>query len=539
MSILTERFGANLGAHRSTAEEKFNISLNLRDAGQDLSTGTFDIQANGVPKVSELYLDRGGLTPENATTQQGVAIASAAIRGFSSFRLQKGLRLLVRHKDATWEWWMGASWRALPNTVAHESRRTYSTIVDNILVVANGKSRLKKWDGVHLTGPDDLSDEAPYARFVTRIGRRLFVAVIRPSAGEDPDPYAYAYSADGDSAEWTDVLLGAGGGNLTPEGPSDSGNFITGLSGFGNTVVMYRERSIALGLRTGLAANPFQFTHVDFSKGTLSPYSIAAGGIGQGDCYLGFDKMPYLFTGRQSVPIGEPIFDELQSATFVQEDVVGFIDIDRMEYWLCLFDLNKAYVFSLRSYFTRQQLVWRTVTFAANTVTAHHAFEVNTSEEPFVDDIATIINNDTNIVDPPLPANENRIVLGNATGETWFFDPSISGVATAEYVSKVLSMAHKDINIEKVSLHHTAPGAATVTVEISTDGGTTWSSPVTHTVAANVDTELQSEGWHDITGRQALIRIKWPTGRAVIKKIDIEGSVRGLSSLGIGVAGPV
>lgn len=413
-----EKWGSSPGPYKGI--QGFEIPIKLIHTGLNTEDGPRDIAPGEAVDMSNLRITRGGIAPEYALTRFPVndndPLNSSAVLHVTSFEKSDGTKIVVRMKADTWEYFLGAQFVPLAGSVGGlAGKRLYSTVMDDLLIAANGQTILKSWDGNIGHPVQNLSAEAPRARFITRLGQRLFAANLTFIGGADLNQDEIAWSADGDIMEWTDTSLGAGGLRLKPEGTPSLANNITGLSNIERGTLIYRQRSLVLASRTGVRAAPFRFATIDFAHGTESPYSIASGGLLLGDFFLGFDAVVYHFDGvNPPVPIGLPIQTRLKERITSLKDCIGFINPVTMEYYLLSPTINAeppvlgdAHIFSIRDYLRKQKLSWRYRPLAETVTTAAYVPRVSSTSLPFVDSLNTILD----VVDPTnSPVHNSSIV---------------------------------------------------------------------------------------------------------------------------------
>ncbi|KKL90949.1 hypothetical protein LCGC14_1899560, partial [marine sediment metagenome] len=111
--------------------------------------------------------------------------------------------------------------------------------------------------------------EAPVCRYITPFADRLVAAYIHdPASGLLP--FGVAWSKNADPTDWT--ADSSGTENLI-QSPSDTGDEITGLFGFGPVLIILRERSIWHGIRQPFATAPIAFRPIITSQGCDMPYT--------------------------------------------------------------------------------------------------------------------------------------------------------------------------------------------------------------------------------------------------------------------------
>lgn len=147
----------------------------------------------------------------------------------------------------------------------------HAAIVLNTPIIANGVDRLQKVDLDEST-VGDLDDKAPRARFVTG----FFNRVVAASTGNSGDGLVTVYwSADRKIDEFDPVVDQSAGFSPIIESPADFSDFITGVFGMANVLILPRERSIWLANKQPSAQNPFNFFNSVPGLGCNVPSSIA------------------------------------------------------------------------------------------------------------------------------------------------------------------------------------------------------------------------------------------------------------------------
>ncbi len=160
-----------------------------------------------------------------------------------------------------------AGWTALTGTDYTLFNRISAAQMLGSLYIANEEKKIVKIDLTNLSF-DEVS-EAPTCRFITPFGDRLVAAYISdPASGVLP--FGIAWSENADPTDWDGA--GAGTENLI-QSPSDTGDEITGIFGFGPTMIILRERSIWHATRQPFQIAPFRFDPVITNQGCDMPYS--------------------------------------------------------------------------------------------------------------------------------------------------------------------------------------------------------------------------------------------------------------------------
>lgn len=192
-------------------------------------------------------------------------------------------------------------------------------------------------------------EEAPRARFITTFAERI-VAANGGLLSQNRSPTRIMWSVNGDPTDWTGV--GSGVENLI-QNPSDFGDAITGIFGFGNQAVLLRERSIWHITRQPVSVAPFRFTAIVTGQGCDLPHTAARTNRGSlifadRDTAGVWEYRPGSEPRRLSRPIDSRLASDLASATRAE----ATYDLFNQEYHLALSTgsgnwFDKFWVYSL------------------------------------------------------------------------------------------------------------------------------------------------------------------------------------------------
>jgi hypothetical protein len=541
-----ERFGISPGSYRVIEPVKVP-PIKLFSTGINVMDGPKDIGETEAVDMADVRTDKGGVGPERELVLFGDAIDASPILHVSSFDTPSGQRIGLRMKAGSWERYNGRDWVTIPGTISGiPYMRLYTTVFKGLFIAANGRDRMLKWDGNPAHEVEPLSDEAPRARFVIRIGNRLLAAGIKLSSIADWSADEVAYSADDDIEEWTDVLEGAGSLIASPEGRSEGENGITGLSAMAQGAVLYRERALVMISRTGVRAAPFRFQTIDTAHGTKSPYSIANGGLAIGDFFLGFDHVVYHFDGQSPpVPIGLPIQPLLEQRITDLDDCVGFINPDRMEYCLMVPTqennkpvLDEMYIFSIRDYLRKKKLNWRyrslSVPGIADLITTGgYPIKIPTNYVTVVDEyddpLLDIVDDQDWIVDSLVQQVASLGMFGTDLGNTYQVDENRM-LLEGFWLSKQFGQEHDDFTIDRIRLVASATMLSYVGVSVTWDGGVTFTDEVEVRIEPSNRSAFSGSGWRVSTGRLFQFRLRPLHGDAIVHEINVYGQSRGRSA---------
>jgi len=162
-----------------------------------------------------------------------------------------------------------AAWASMTGTPYSIFARVDHAQLLGSLYLASPELKILKLDFKNVSyGPVSA---APVCKYITAFGDRLLAAYIyNPTDGVLP--FGLQWCINSDPTDWTGV--GSGSENLI-QSPADTGDEITGVFGFSNIAVIFRERSIWHVTRQPFALAPFRFDAVITNQGCDMPWSIA------------------------------------------------------------------------------------------------------------------------------------------------------------------------------------------------------------------------------------------------------------------------
>lgn len=533
MSFRPSEYGLSLGADSDIPLD--TIVVPLKDGGVDLSVNASDLPPGMSPDAVDVRLDTGGVSSDRDFSKLGDAYPGAddsqILRVFA-FQRENLNTLLMRMRSTGWDRWNGSNWLTLGASFLGTVNDMWSaTIYADLLIGANGLNKLQSWDGNDAHAVQDLSADAPAAKYITRIGNRILAARIK--SGLDIDPNGFAWCADGDAGDWTNANAGAGTASVFPEGSSESANIVTGLSTLAQSAVFYRQRSIGLAQLTGIGAAPFRFSTIIFDHGVEAPFSIASGGPSIGDIYLGHDFIVRLFDGTSTpVPIGLPIISDLKATISDMGQCVGIVDSDRMEYWLGVPTDDTGlpirwWVFSIYQYIRSQRLVWRRKTLPMQARSIGFG-QVPATADPLINSMVVIINTVNKRINSfANTAGPTRLMIGDIHGQVFYVDENLP-LAGGSWSSGTIGRPDLEVTIEWITLIYKARTAGSVEVSLSTDGGTTWQSPQVYNLIPKGSGVGRVTMDYRTTGINFQFRIRPLTGTFTISEVQCVVNTLGL-----------
>ena len=276
----------------------------------DLASNTPGILTNCAALVPSLKGMRGAPTPKNTT----LPALSKAARGAALVRkLDNSTRLLVGTEDAIYES-ASTSWTDRKNgsgyTLSSDSTWRFAQFGDLTLAAAKTQILQSSTSGAFA----DTDSNAPAAGIVEVVNGFVFLADVNDQGSVfDSADRPHGWWAARDPEVWTpSVANEAYTGSLT----STPGK-CTAARRFGQTIIVYKERSMYRGIYVGTAG--WEFELIPGEAGAFSQEVVIDIGTPENPIHLfmGADDF-YRFDGARPVPIGSPlretVFSELNSA---------------------------------------------------------------------------------------------------------------------------------------------------------------------------------------------------------------------------------
>lgn len=254
-----------------------------------------------------------------------------------------------------------AGWLEIPGTFVPTGTLRWSwTTGEDHLFFNRGEDTLIQWDGNSANQFDLVKNVAGFegiggtaemaaARFLEYFADRVVLAnTVETAAGVCTNRLRWPQR--GDFRKW-DETLGLGAGFL--DIPTERSLPINGMAALGDRLVIYSKKSIIDVVETG-QIDPV-FIYKVRSRGTGLGASYTIGKANQAHFFLGNDFNVWMWDGVQLRPIGDPIWQELQSLIHLDalDGYFGFFAQKRNEYWLVISDPDRgmfeAFVYDLRT----------------------------------------------------------------------------------------------------------------------------------------------------------------------------------------------
>lgn len=380
-----------------------------------------------------------------------------------------------------------------PLTGTVNNRWMHSLVLDKFLG-ANGVDVLRNIDPVAGTY-EKLSASAPIVKFVTGFFNRAVVAgYANGQAGVTYPGVWIGWSADGDPTQFDPTVDQTAGSGPLEDNPYDIADFITGLYGFDNSLLVLREKSVWVGVKQPIPTNPFYFYQAVPGIGCNAPYSLAI--VPDGAVWLDTRTgtvWRYTIGGQlnlyrgQIERIGLPVETSIMASVTDPNQVFGDYDSTHNEYTVCV---------PIPS--TNIVRMW-TYNFNSKTWTFDEQPNLTClySTDPFVQATGTIIGNLVGTIggltgtiaqlgvstSPPIQVTRN---MGRSDGTIIVDSPGVftdAGVAyNSDVVTKQFGTPEYDLYFAQVRVDFLIRTATTINLYITKDGGQTWILVKTKTI---------------------------------------------------------
>ena len=278
--------------------------------GENHSVPTDSLAPDEAVGLVNLRPTPGGLVPVWGSLEIGTPKASPTeVLNINLYKEIDGTSRLIMLDEDDLRHWDGSSWSTVTGGGAAmtgaDTDRIRSAMVLNEFVWVNGVNAPKAWQVGEANYSNLTADvNAPAtARHVAAFADRVVFADI--GAGASRNTQRLEWSVSGDATDFTGV--GAGGATLFDASDDAASDDIMALKVFDEFLVVFRQRSIWVGQRTGEAAAPIRFHSLVQGTGTIAEDSVQVVGDA-GIVFLGPDNV-YLFhpERRGLLPVGEPI----------------------------------------------------------------------------------------------------------------------------------------------------------------------------------------------------------------------------------------
>lgn len=319
-------------------------------------------------------------------------------------------------------------------------------------------------------------------KYITAFFNRI-VAANRGGATPNPAQVAWSgeFGSTGGLEEWDPLVEETAGFSPLVDSPSDLSDFLTGIFGFANVMVILREKSIWLATKQPIASNPFNFYSAFPGVGCDAPQSakIVLNGLAWVDTRTG--TVWFYEPGTQPNPIGRPIEATILNNLDDSSQVFASYSPKPNEYEVCIPQVGsdgvRTYTFNFRTQ-TWVQDEKEGISFS-NDIDLTAGFVS-------IDELIGTIDNLTGTIDELSPTGDVIPVrlYGRSDGEIIQETPDpnvdtdpIFGGSTGEYETELLSKSftvpEDDIYIVELKIELLPLSSGTLTLKYSKDGGET------------------------------------------------------------------
>jgi hypothetical protein len=216
------------------------------------------------------------------------------------------------------------------------------SFLDTIVFANNGINELQKIDTSTLVASDLRASNVVSTKFkyITTFYNRIVGAYETTG----PNPTSVYWSGDDNITVWDPLVDVSAGQSPILDNPDETSDFITGIFGLDDYMVVMRQRSLWVATKQPIASNPFYFRCVVPDKGCDCPHSIAVvnGGVAWADnrtktiwAYLKNEQTPdYYYSDliRIGLPIETTFWNNVADST----QIYGSYNARTMDYTLCV-----------------------------------------------------------------------------------------------------------------------------------------------------------------------------------------------------------
>jgi hypothetical protein len=434
-----------------------------------------------------------------------------------------GGRLLFRVVPPNVYYTDGGSWTQLTGTIQSgpDDPIFMATVLDK-LVLANRVNKLQVIN-VDDNTISDLSDLAPRARYVTGAFNRVVAASTGSSA---PGRITVYWSGDADLTQFDAAINISAGQSPIIDSPSDVTDYITGIFGFDNVLIIPRERSLWLATKQPFASNPFNFYNAVPGRGCNVPSSIA--NIDLGIAYLDLDSENVWAyrPGGEPEPIGESVRRELIRGITEPTQIFSTYLRNEREFMLGLPQTDgtiKIWVFNFKVgawTYDEYPTSWPISTVAALSIlTQFTSYDQLATQFATYDDITGIYDDLTS-----QPVEQTRLFYGRDDGKIYQESDEKAtddgDIFTMDLISKEFIVPSKQAAISMIEFEYLASVAGELKLEYSKDRGNNWITAKRIVTVADEETHL-FKFKRSIRSRRIMWRLTAVTGLVEILNYDI------------------
>lgn len=376
----------------------------------------------------------------------------------------------IRHSPSSTHLGTSTTWTLLAPAIAltgeAEDRFSTATLNDRYFFT-NGIDPIQE---INFTGSSHaIAGNAPAYKYITGFFNRIV------GARRIASPIEVGWSGDNNLTEFNPAVDLSAGSTPLIDSPSDAADFITGLFGFANVMLVLRERSVWQAVKVPSASSPFNFFTVISGLGCDSPDTavIIPNGIAWFDFRTG-SIYAYRLGEQTPVPIGRSVEKDIVKSITDLTTIFASYNTVYDEYTLVVPSVTST-IRKLWTYNFRTQAWWyeETDNISALANLDYLSSSLMIEDLPgYIEALVGTIESLTANV-----ASASRF-YGKLDGDINVQDTStttdVGAVYTAELVSKTFTMALYDEYIAMLRIEYVPQLAGSFDVYFSKDAGLTY-----------------------------------------------------------------
>jgi len=257
---------------QTLAEGRVNLGMITSLDPADIPPGALRLCKNARVRFDRTSRRPGSvlLTPVKPNSKKVLAVYY--------FKKSTGTEYFFRATRDTIHSRAGGVWTNVPAAVttltgSDNDLMQFVAAFDRVFFVNNGINPIQEIDTTipqyKVLNVSEATVKTQY-RFLTAFYNRLVGANLQ---GSSPNPVQVGWSADGVLTEWNPAVNESAGSGPLVDSPGDFADFLTGIFGFTNIMLVLREQSVWIATKNPIATNPFNFYAAFPGVGCDCPYS--------------------------------------------------------------------------------------------------------------------------------------------------------------------------------------------------------------------------------------------------------------------------
>ena len=433
--------------------------MNSYDDPNDLEDNQFLVLQNAEVRNKKLTRRSGESSITPSAPDSNAVKKVYSLKTFAGVLSQLRITNTTMHKRGVASWTAitsvgTAAFTSAPNNIVSTDNRHFFSSNGNIVI-----SEINLATNTY----DDLGNAGKY-KYITAFADRIVGAY--DTVG--PDPTTIYWSGNLNFDEWDTTVDPSAGFKPLEESQSDYADFITGIFGFSDQMLVMRERSIWLATKTGSASDPFYFYTATPSIGCDTPGSIQK--IPNGVVF--YDRRTncvyvYIIGSPEPVKIGSPVEDSIYSSISDPTQVFSGFDPAEFEYRLCtpLIGTTKTRCWT---YSFKSQVWWYEDRENVTSVDSADFNVVSTTIADLAGPISGLVGTIASLGGSAVPTPE--LYFGKSNGVITSEDDTVDTGYTTLIQSKVWSAAdNNDFFIHRLTFTYEVVAGGSFDIYISKD----------------------------------------------------------------------